>query len=225
MTDKEKIVYDSKCELKLSNTNSNDSNEIKNNQIGDNLIDNSRVLYNSLINNKEYNTFENKFHYIHEIEYNAYNENEYVMCKLFIKRKTINDFNNYIISKNGDKTLASLEFHNVIEDIVKDYLEKQQQTTTMILEFNGRIPNKLVLKRLKKIAIEVEDKESVVFSDDEIKEMIKIALNPVDRTLQSYIDCIVNFSMQNGKPILGFWTKKYNLRGFSDTVDRILEES
>jgi hypothetical protein len=213
----------SKHESKLSNTNSNDSNEIKNKQIVDNLINNSRVLYNSLINNKEYNTFENDFYYIHEIEYNAYNENEYVTCKLFMKRKTINDFNNYIISKNGDKRLASLELDNVIDEIVKDYLEKQQQTTTMILEFNGRIPNKFILKRLKKIAIEVEDEGSVIFSDKRIKQIIKMTLNPVDRTLQNYIDSLVNFSKQNGKPIMGFDFKKYNLRGFSDTVDRLLE--
>jgi len=134
--------------IKLDNTNSYDSIDTKREQVCNNIINNSRVLYSNIINNKLEEEFENRFHSIEYIECNVNNENERITFKAITTRKTITDYSRYVISKCGDLVYANLELGDILSNITKDYFEKQQ-TTTKTINFNGRKPKTFVLKRFE----------------------------------------------------------------------------
>ena len=209
--------------IKLDNTNSFDSIKEKNDQVCDNIINNSWVLYNNIINNKINEEIDNRFHSIENIECNEYNENELVTHKMKTSRKTLVNFREYVISKCGNN-IVNLELNNVMDKTVQKYFEKQQQGTTKNIVFNGRAPKTFVLKRLKRIGIELDSQEGVIFSDRRLNEIIMIILeNPDKRTREAYHQCLKDFAKQNGRAIAGFDEMRYNLQGFSDAVKKIME--
>jgi len=180
--------------VKLDNTNSWDSIELKNKQVGNNIINNSWVLYNKIFNLKIYEEIEKRIPSINDIECNEYNENELVNVRTRIKRKTSRDFNATVISKYNDDIFINNELDNVLTNYSKKYFEKQQQSTTMFLEFKGRNPNKFVLNRLEKIGSELDASDGVIFSRTRLKELIKDLLNPDKRTFNDYFQCLTNSS-------------------------------
>ena len=212
-------------EVELDNTNSWDSSELINKQVGNNLIKNSWVLYNNIINNRIEKEIDNRVPYIEDIECNEYNENEYIISKIVFKRKTFVDFKNYVISKYGNTNHINLELFNILDKTSKEYFEKQQQTTTKTINYNGRKPKTFVLKRLETIGKMLSEYDTVIFSNIELKQIIKDALdNPDDRTINLYYDCMIDYAKQNGRIRSGMYEVRLNMRGFLETVRNIRDE-
>ncbi len=211
--------------VKLENTKSYDSIKEKNEQVVNNLINNSRVLYNNIINNKIDEEIDNRIHSIYDIECNVNNENERVTFKAITTRKIITDYSKYVISKRGDLVCANLELGNILDNITKDYFRKQQQTTAKTINFNGRKPRTFVLKRLEMMASILDDNESVIFTTNELNQIISIVLdNPDERTTKAYYKCMINYAQQNNGGISGMYEIRLNMRGFLDTVKAIKNE-
>lgn len=207
--------------VELKNTKSYDSPKEKNQQVGNNLIDNSWVLYNKISNNKINEEIDNRFHSLDDIECNENNENELVTSKIISDRKTITDFSKYVIEKCGDIVYVNKELSNVLNDICEGYFKKQQ-TTTKTINFNGRTPKAFVLKRLEMMGAMMEGYESVVFTDRELKQIILDVLGkPDERTARAYYDCFVDYSKQIGGVRGGMFEVRFNMRGFAETVRAI----
>ena len=67
--------------------------------------------------------------------------------------------------------------------------------------------------------------KGVLIRKSEMKEMIENTFNPDPRTVENYMKCLIDFSVQNGKPINASYSEIYfNMRGFLDTVRRYLNE-
>lgn len=206
----------------LNNTNSYESIETKKNQVFNNIINNAWVLYNNIINNKIDEEIDNRFHPIEDIECNIHNENENIMFKTILDRKTITDFSKYVSTKCGDVTYADTELSEILNNITRDYFEKQQQTTTKTINFKGHKPRTYVLKRLECIGMMIDSYDSVVFKKHELNQIISDILNiPDERTSKAYYDCIIDYAKQNNGVIAGMYEMRYNMRGFSDTVKRL----
>lgn len=209
----------------LNNTNSYDSIKTKKNQVFNNIINNAWVLYNNIINNKIEEEIDNRFYSFYDIEYNDHNENEQVMVKVISNRKTLTDFSKYVKSKYGNSIYANIEFEKILNSITKNYFENQQQTTTKTIRFNGRKPKTFVLKRLEQIAITLDSHDSVIFTNNELKQIIfDILDNPDERTAKAYYECMIDYAKQQDGVISGMYEVKFNMRGFSDTVRNTINE-
>ena len=211
--------------IKLENTKSYDSIETKRKQVGDNIINNAWVLYNNIINNKIDDEIDNRFHPIEDIECNIDNENEIIIFKTISDRKTITDFLKYVNIKRGNVIYANLELKEILNNITRDYFEKQQQTTTKTINFKGHKPKTYVLKRLELVGTELNSYDSVIFTKNELNQIIVNVLDkPDERTSKTYYDCMIDYAKQNDGVIVGMHEIKFNMRGFSDTVKRIMNE-
>ncbi len=211
--------------IKLENTKSYDSIETKRKQIGDNIINNAWVLYNNIINNKIDDEIDNRFHSIEDIECNIDNENEIIIFKTISDRKTITDFLKYVNTKRGNVIDANLELKEILNNITRDYFEKQQQTTTKTINFKGRKPGTYVLKRLELVGTELDSSNSVIFTKNELNQIIVNALNkPDERTSKEYYKCMIDYAKQNNGVMAGMYEMRFNMRGFSDTIKRIINE-
>ncbi len=196
----------------------------KNKQVENNIINNSWVLYNKVINNKINEEIEKRIPSINNIECNDYNENELVNVQLTIKRKTVFDLNQYYFNQFNDLDLINSELDRILSDLTEQFIEKQQ-STTMFLEFNGRRPNKLVLKKLEKIGIILNLDKGVLIRKSELRKIITNIFNPDPRTLENYMQCLIDFGMRNGKPVNeSFYEISFNMRGFLEIVRRYLDE-
>ena len=208
----------------LKKTNSYDSIETKREQVVNNIINNAWVLYNKIINNRINDEIEKTIPSINNIECNEYNENELVNVQFTIKRKTILDLREHYFDQINDRDLINSEIDVILKDFVKGFIDKQQ-STTVFLKFNGRKPNKLVLKKLELLGKMMKLGKGVLIRKSEMKEMIENTFNPDPRTVENYIQCIIDFSAQNGKPINASYSEIYfNMRGFLETVRRYLNE-
>ena len=208
--------------IELIDTKSYDSVKEKKEQVGNNIIKNSWVLYNKIINNKINEEIDNRFHSLEDLECNENNEKELVTSKIISDRKTITNFSKYVIEKCGDIVYVNNELGNVLNDITKDYFEKQQ-TTTKTINFNGRTPKTFVLKRLELMGTMMETYESVVFTNNELNQIILDVLDKPDvRTSKAYYDCFVDYSNQIGGVRGGMFVVRFNMRGFADTVRAIM---
>jgi len=211
--------------IKLEDTNSYDSIQLKNKQVGDNIIKNSWVLYNNIINDKIDNEIDNRFSSIEDIECNENNEKELVTFKIISDRKTITNFSKYVIKKCGDIVYVNKELGNVLNDVSKDYFKKQQQTTTKTINFNGRRPKTFVLKRLELMGEIMDGYESVVFTKNELNEIILDILDKPDiRTSNAYYKCFIDYSKQIGGVKGGMFEVRFNMRGFSEIVRNIKDK-
>lgn len=203
--------------IKLDNTNSYDSIDTKKKQVCNNIINNSRVLYSNIINNKIEEEIDNRVPSLEDIECNVNNENERITFKAITTRKTITDYSKYVISKCGELRYANLELGDILDNITRDYFEKQQ-TTTKTINFNGRKPRTYVLKRLEMMALMIDSNKSVIFTANELNRIILDVLgNPDQRTITTYYECLVDYAKQNGG-IGGMFVIRFNMRGFLETV-------
>ena len=208
--------------VELKDTKSYDSIEGKKEQVGNNIIKNSWVLYNNIINNKINEEIDNRVPSLENIECNENNEKELVTCKVISDRKTITYFSKYVIEKCGDIVYVNKELGNVLNDICEGYFKKQQ-TTTKTINFNGRTPKTFVLKRLELMGAMMEGYESVVFTERELKQIISDVLDKPDvRTSKAYYDCFIDYSKQIGGVKGGMFVVRFNMRGFADTVRAIM---
>jgi len=145
----------------LKKTNSYDLIKTKREQVGNNIIDNSWVLYNKIINNRINDEIEKTIPSINNIECNEYNENELVNVQFTIKRKTILDLREHYFDQINNLDLINSEIDVILRDFVKEVIDKQQ-STTVFLKFNGRKPNTLVLKKLEIIGIILTSEQGVL---------------------------------------------------------------
>ena len=209
----------------LKKTNSYDSIETKREQVGNNIIDNSWVLYNKIINNRINDEIEKTIPSINNIECNEYNENELVNVQFTIKRKTILDLREHYFDQINNLDLINSEIDVILRDFVKEVIDKQQ-STTVFLKFNGRKPNKLVLKKLEIIGIILTSEQGVLIQKSKLRQIIEDTFNPDPRTIENYMQCLMDFGVQNGKQVNeSYFEILFNMRGFLETVRRYLNEN
>jgi len=209
----------------LKKTNSYDSIETKREQVGNNIIDNAWVLYNKIINNRINDEIEKRIPSINYIECNEYNENELVNVQFTIKRKTILDLREHYFDQINNLDLINSEIDVILRDFVKEVIDKQQ-STTMFLKFNGRKPNKLVLKKLEIIGIILTSEQGVLIQKSKLRQIIEDTFNPDPRTIENYMQCLMDFGVQNGKQVNeSYFEILFNMRGFLETVRRYLNEN
>lgn len=209
----------------LKKTNSYDSIETKREQVGNNIIDNSWVLYNKIINNRINDEIEKRIPSINYIECNEYNENELVNVQFTIKRKTILDLREHYFDQINNLDLINSEIDVILRDFVKEVIDKQQ-STTVFLKFNGRKPNKLVLKKLEIIGIILTSEQGVLIQKSKLRQIIEDTFNPDPRTIENYMQCLMDFGVQNGKQVNeSYFEILFNMRGFLETVRRYLNEN
>ena len=209
----------------LKKTNSYDSIETKREQVGNNIIDNAWVLYNKIINNRINDEIEKTIPSINYIECNEYNENELVNVQFTIKRKTILDLREHYFDQINDTDLINSEIDVILRDFVKEVIDKQQ-STTVFLKFNGRKPNKLVLKKLEIIGIILTSEQGVLIQKSKLRQIIEDTFNPDPRTIENYMQCLMDFGVQNGKQVNeSYFEILFNMRGFLETVRRYLNEN
>jgi len=214
----------------LKKTNSYDSIETKREQVGNNIIDNAWVLYNKIINNRINDEIEKRIPSINYIECNEYNENELVNVQFTIKRKTILDLREHYFDQINNLDLINSEIDVILRDFVKEVIDKQQ-STTVFLKFNGRKPNKLVLKKLEIIGIILTSEQGVLIQKSKLRQIIEDTFNPDPRTIENYMQCLMDFGVQNGKQVnesyfeIPYYEIRFNMRGFLETVRRYLNEN
>ena len=209
----------------LKKTNSYDSIETKREQVGNNIIDNAWVLYNKIINNRINDEIEKTIPSINNIECNEYNENELVNVQFTIKRKTILDLREHYFDQINNLDLINSEIDVILRDFVKEVIDKQQ-STTVFLKFNGRKPNTLVLKKLEIIGIILTSEQGVLIQKSKLRQIIEDTFNPDPRTIENYMQCLMDFGVQNGKPVNeSYYEIRFNMRGFLETVRRYLNEN
>ena len=209
----------------LKKTNSYDLIKTKREQVGNNIIDNSWVLYNKIINNRINDEIEKTIPSINNIECNEYNENELVNVQFTIKRKTILDLREHYFDQINNLDLINSEIDVILRDFVKEVIDKQQ-STTMCLKFNGRKPNKLVLKKLEIIGIILTSEQGVLIQKSKLRQIIEDTFNPDPRTIENYMQCLMDFGVQNGKQVNeSYFEILFNMRGFLETVRRYLNEN
>ena len=209
----------------LKKTNSYDSIETKREQVGNNIIDNAWVLYNKIINNRINDEIEKRIPSINYIECNEYNENELVNVQFTIKRKTILDLREHYFDQINNLDLINSEIDVILRDFVKEVIDKQQ-STTVFLKFNGRKPNKLVLKKLEIIGIILTSEQGVLIQKSKLRQIIEDTFNPDPRTIENYMQCLMDFGVQNGKQVNeSYFEILFNMRGFLETVRRYLNEN
>ena len=209
----------------LKKTNSYDSIETKREQVGNNIIDNAWVLYNKIINNRINDEIEKTIPSINNIECNEYNENELVNVQFTIKRKTILDLREHYFDQINNLDLINSEIDVILRDFVKEVIDKQQ-STTVFLKFNGRKPNKLVLKKLEIIGIILTSEQGVLIQKSKLRQIIEDTFNPDPRTIENYMQCLMDFGVQNGKQVNeSYFEILFNMRGFLETVRRYLNEN
>ena len=209
----------------LKKTNSYDSIETKREQVGNNIIDNAWVLYNKIINNRINDEIEKRIPSINYIECNEYNENELVNVQFTIKRKTILDLREHYFDQINNLDLINSEIDVILRDFVKEVIDKQQ-STTVFLKFNGRKPNTLVLKKLEIIGIILTSEQGVLIQKSKLRQIIEDTFNPDPRTIENYMQCLMDFGVQNGKQVNeSYFEILFNMRGFLETVRRYLNEN
>ena len=209
----------------LKKTNSYNSIETKREQVGNNIIDNAWVLYNKIINNRINDEIEKRIPSINYIECNEYNENELVNVQFTIKRKTILDLREHYFDQINNLDLINSEIDVILRDFVKEVIDKQQ-STTVFLKFNGRKPNKLVLKKLEIIGIILTSEQGVLIQKSKLRQIIEDTFNPDPRTIENYMQCLMDFGVQNGKQVNeSYFEILFNMRGFLETVRRYLNEN
>ena len=209
----------------LKKTNSYDSIKTKREQVGNNIIDNSWVLYNKIINNRINDEIEKTIPSINNIECNEYNENELVNVQFTIKRKTILDLREHYFDQINNLDLINSEIDVILRDFVKEVIDKQQ-STTVFLKFNGRKPNTLVLKKLEIIGIILTSEQGVLIQKSKLRQIIEDTFNPDPRTIENYMQCLMDFGVQNGKQVNeSYFEILFNMRGFLETVRRYLNEN
>ena len=214
-----------KEETTLEKTNSWDSIRVKKEQVGNNIIDNSWVLYNKIINSKINEEIEKRVPAINNIECNRYNENELVNVQLTIKRKTIFNLMQHYFDQFNDIDLINSGLDMILSDFTKKIIDKQQ-STTMFLEFNRRIPNKPVLNKLEEIGEIINLDNGVLIRKSELRRIVNDLFNPDPRTLKNYMQCLIDFARQNGNPVNeSFYEIRFNMRGFLETVRRYLNQN
>jgi hypothetical protein len=205
--------------VKLDQTHSYDSKESKRKQVKNNLINNSRVLYNRIMNYNINKEIENRFQSIDNVECNEYNENEEVIIKIIVNRKALSNYKKYVISKCDNIVDINTELSNTLNETSKNYFEKQQQATTKTIRFNNKIPRTFVLKRLERIGIMLSSYDSVIFTNNELKQIINDVLdNPDDRTIAPYYECLIDYAKENNGVQGGLFEIKFNMRGFLEVV-------
>jgi hypothetical protein len=206
----------------LKKTNSYDLIKTKREQVRNNIINNAWVLYNKIINNRINDEIEKTIPSINNIECNEYNENELVNVQLKIKRKTILDLREHYFD-NLDLINSGIDV--ILRDFVKEVMDKQQ-STTMFLKFNRKRPNTLVLKKLEIIGIKLTSEQGVLIQKSKLRQIIEDNFDPDYRTIENYMQCLMDFGVQNGKPINASYSEIYfNMRGFLETVRRYLNEN
>lgn len=209
----------------LKKTNSYDLIKTKREQVGNNIIDNAWVLYNKIINNRINDEIEKRIPSINYIECNEYNENELVNVQFTIKRKTILDLREHYFDQINNLDLINSEIDVILRDFVKEVIDKQQ-STTVFLKFNGRKPNKLVLKKLEIIGIILTSEQGVLIQKSKLRQIIEDTFNPDPRTIENYMQCLMDFGVQNGKQVNeSYFEILFNMRGFLETVRRYLNEN
>ena len=209
----------------LKKTNSYDSIKTKREQVGNNIIDNAWVLYNKIINNRINDEIEKTIPSINNIECNEYNENELVNVQFTIKRKTILDLREHYFDQINNLDLINSEIDVILRDFVKEVIDKQQ-STTVFLKFNGRKPNTLVLKKLEIIGIILTSEQGVLIQKSKLRQIIEDTFNPDPRTIENYMQCLMDFGVQNGKQVNeSYFEILFNMRGFLETVRRYLNEN
>ena len=209
----------------LKKTNSYDLIKTKREQVGNNIIDNAWVLYNKIINNRINDEIEKRIPSINNIECNEYNENELVNVQFTIKRKTILDLREHYFDQINNLDLINSEIDVILRDFVKEVIDKQQ-STTVFLKFNGRKPNKLVLKKLEIIGIILTSEQGVLIQKSKLRQIIEDTFNPDPRTIENYMQCLMDFGVQNGKQVNeSYFEILFNMRGFLETVRRYLNEN
>jgi len=209
----------------LKKTNSYDSIKTKREQVGNNIIDNAWVLYNKIINNRINDEIEKRIPSINYIECNEYNENELVNVQFTIKRKTILDLREHYFDQINNLDLINSEIDVILRDFVKEVIDKQQ-STTVFLKFNGRKPNTLVLKKLEIIGIILTSEQGVLIQKSKLRQIIEDTFNPDPRTIENYMQCLMDFGVQNGKQVNeSYFEILFNMRGFLETVRRYLNEN
>ena len=209
----------------LKKTNSYDLIKTKREQVGNNIIDNAWVLYNKIINNRINDEIEKTIPSINNIECNEYNENELVNVQFTIKRKTILDLREHYFDQINNLDLINSEIDVILRDFVKEVIDKQQ-STTVFLKFNGRKPNTLVLKKLEIIGIILTSEQGVLIQKSKLRQIIEDTFNPDPRTIENYMQCLMDFGVQNGKQVNeSYFEILFNMRGFLETVRRYLNEN
>jgi hypothetical protein len=205
--------------VKLDKTYSSDSLQHKRKQVADNLINNSKVLYNKIMTSNISKEIEKRFENIEDIECNESNENENTIIKVIVNRKSIVNYKKYIISKCENILDINTELSNTLNEVSENYFEKQQQATTKTIKFNNKIPRTFVLKRLEKIGTMLSSYDSVIFTNNELKQIINEGLDsPDERTVTPYYECLVNYAKEYGRIQGGLSVVKFNMSGFLDAV-------
>jgi hypothetical protein len=209
----------------LEKTNSWDSPETKNKQVGNNIINNSWVLYNKIFNNTINEEIEKRIPIMNYVECNNYNENEIINVNIKLKRKTITGFMACMVLKHENANYSNDELEEVITNYISEYLEKQQHTTSSCIIYDGHIPDMRVLKKLKQIGQMIDCYETVNFKESELKQIIRdVVNNPVERTELKYMKCLKDFAKNSGNGVGGMWEVVCNMRGFTQTVNELIKE-
>jgi hypothetical protein len=215
------ILHD---KVDLEKTNSWDSPETKNKQVGNNIVNNSWVLYNKIFNNTINEEIEKRIPIMNYVECNNYNENEIINVNIKLKRKTITEFIQCMELKHENTFYSNEELEEILSNFTSEYLEKQQHTTSCIV-YDRRIPDMRVLKKLKQIGMMMDSYETITFKESELKQIIRdIVVNPVERTELKYLKCLKDFAKSSGNGLGGMWEIRCNMRGFTQTVNKLIKE-
>jgi hypothetical protein len=210
--------------VNLKKTDSYDSPKTKNKQVGDNIINNSWVLYNKNFNNIINEEIEKRIPIMNNIECDNYNENEKANVNIKLKRKTIVEFVSCMYLKHEDTYHVNDGLDEILTNYISGYLQKQQHTTSCII-YDGRIPDMRVLKKLKRIGQNMDCYKNVNFKESELKDIIReVVDNPVERTELKYMKCLKDFAKKSGNGLAGIWEITCNMRGFTQTVNRLIKE-
>lgn len=211
--------------IKLDNTNSWESIKTKQDQVYNNIINNAIRIEDDALDEFIEKQLEQRIPFIWNVDSNSNNENEPIVCRIICRRKEFADFSRYVHSKYGESFYANKELADIISQIASDYFAKQQSATMIKIVFKGReqIPP-FVLKRLSKIANEIDNHNSVMFSDFELNQIIKNVLdNPDKRTARDYLACLIDYAKQNGGNRMTMFEAFYNMRGFRVAVSKLLQ--
>lgn len=214
----------SKRKTRLDNTSKFDPHTTKLDQVCNNLVNNAVTINDGILDDIACKKSEITIPYLKDINSDENNENDFIECRIFDKRKTFTDFNEYVKSKYGYVNQGIQELSRLMMDAVAAQPQLQQQATTTIT-FNGKTKlATLVVKRFAKISKEIEKHQSHMFRSDELKKIISDALDkPDERTIRAYLESLKNYAKRN-QGMYASYEYLYNMHGFKDTVSRLREQ-
>ena len=218
-----KLKIISKHETRLNNTSKFDPYTTKLDQVHSNLVSNATAINNRVLDSIVAEKSDIDIPPLVNI-YSTENDEETVMsCRVVGKRKIFAEFNEYVKSKCGDVRLGYQELSRLMMDAMGSYYQKQQQATTITFKGKTKLRT-FVLKQFARISKEIDNNSSHLFKSHELKKIIYDALDkPDDRTVRAYLESLKNYAKYN-KGMYASYEYLYNMRGFKDTVSRLLEE-